>query len=167
MIVYSVLDRLVQDRRVDTPTSGIAPRTNLPTKEEFERYRAAVRRDLEWLLNTRRIPEPLPDGLREVERSVYYYGLPDFAQLNLSPGKVQADQEKLASMIARSVELFEPRLMNVQVFIDPRRSSDFHLHFNISARLKMKPRPEPVVYDTALDVNRGDYAVGVPGEGRG
>ena len=168
MIVYSVLDRLVQERRVDVPTAtGFASRSNVPTKEEFEHYRAAVRRDLEWLLNTRRIPEALPEGLREVERSVYYYGLEDFTQRNLSPGKNQSHQERLAAMIARSIEFFEPRLINVRVFVDTRRSSDFRLHFNISARLKMKPRPEPVVYDTSLDVSRGEYAVGVTGDARG
>jgi len=167
MIVYSVLDRLVQERRVDVPTSGFASRSNLPTKEEFEHYRAAVRRDLEWLLNTRRIPEPLPEGLKEVERSVYYYGLEDFTQRNLSPGKILAHQERLAAMIARAIEFFEPRLINVRVYIDPRRSSDFRLHFNISAKLKMKPRPEPVVYDTSLDVSRGEYAVGLSGDSRG
>jgi type VI secretion system protein ImpF len=168
MIVFSVLNRLVED--FEGTGNGLPyhprQRENIVTKGEFERYRASVRRDLEWLLNTRKIAESVPDGLKEVERSVYCYGLPDFSQLNLHPGRSEGDQAQLAGIITRVIELFEPRILDVRVTVDRRPSSDQNVHFQVSGRLKMKPRPEPVFYDTTLDVTRGEYAVEIPGEGR-
>jgi type VI secretion system protein ImpF len=150
---------------------GYSPRTSAQkdhavTRREFELYRASVRRDLEWLLNTRRIAEPVPDGLKEVEKSVYCYGLPDFSQLNLHPGRSEGDQARLAAIIARVIELFEPRILDVRVTVDSRPASIQSVRFQVAGRLKMKPRPEPVFYDTTLDVTRGEYEVEVPGEGR-
>jgi type VI secretion system protein ImpF len=171
MIVFSVLNRLVQERGAsrDMMTSTMEERgraAQAVSKGELERYRAAVRADLEWLLNTRRIAMELPEGLREVERSLFYYGLPDLAQLNLSPTKNPADQERLSALIARTIEIFEPRILNPRVSVDARRASAGDLHFQISGKLKLKPYPAPVVYDTKLDLNRGEYAVDGPGEGR-
>lgn len=178
MIVLSVLNRLVEDKDAGAESGllsapdrrGISPgralREGGVTKREFEVYRAAVRRDLEWLLNTRRIAEPVPEGLKEVERSVYCYGLPDFSQLNLQPGRSEGDQARLAGIIARVIELFEPRILDVRVTVDSRLGSTQNVRFQVSGRLKMKPRPEPVFYQTTLDVTLGEYAVEVPGEDR-
>jgi predicted component of type VI protein secretion system len=47
-----------------------------------------------------------------------------------------------------------------------RRTSPVDLRFQISGKLKLKPQPAPVVYDTTLDINRGQYAVDVLGEAR-
>jgi type VI secretion system protein ImpF len=172
MIDFSVLDRLVADQ---PPPHRVAAssgegrggqRQATVSKAEFERYRAAVRRDLEWLLNTRKNADPLPEGLREVEKSVYAYGLPDFSEFSLSTERNAADQERLAGMIARTIEIFEPRILDVRVAIGNRASSSRDLHFHVLGRLKMKPRPEPVCYDTKLDVTRGEYAVGIVGDGR-
>jgi type VI secretion system protein ImpF len=178
MIVLSVLNRLVEDKDADAESGrpaaperrGVSP-TRVPreggvTRREFEIYRASVRRDLEWLLNTRRIAEPVPEGLKEVERSVYCYGLPDFSQLNLHPGRSEGDQARLAAIIARVIELFEPRILDVRVTVDSRAGSPHNVRFQVSGRLKMKPRPEPVFYQTTLDVTLGEYAVEVPGEER-
>jgi type VI secretion system protein ImpF len=171
MIVLSVLNRLV-----DGAPAGSAPgasaggpgagRSAVVSRAEIERYRAAVRNDLEWLLNTRKIADPIPEHLKEVEKSVYCYGLPDLASLNLNPDSRQADQDRLAAIIARVIELFEPRILNVHVRVDPRPHALHDVHFQVSGRLQMRPRPEPVVYDAALDVTRGEYKLEVLGEGR-
>jgi type VI secretion system protein ImpF len=178
MIEFSVLDRLVGS--FDDNQPGEPPRSNerrgptrspklsgnVVTKAEFEKYRDSVRRDLEWLLNTRQVADPVPEGLKEVERSVYCYGLPDFTQLNLHPGRSEADQARLAGTIARAIELFEPRILDLRVTVASRPASSQNVYFQVSGKLKMKPRPEPVYYDTKLDVALGAYAVEVPGEGR-
>ncbi|MCU1237344.1 MAG: type secretion system lysozyme-related protein [Candidatus Solibacter sp.] len=171
MIVFSVLNRLVVERGSDrnVMTSTLEERgrnAQIVSKGELERYRAAVRSDLEWLLNTRRIAMELPEGLKEVERSLFYYGLPDIAALNLSPTKSLADQERLTALIARTIEIFEPRIINPRVSVDNRRASGVDVHFQISGKLKLKPHPAPVVYDTTLDLNRGQYAVDILGETR-
>ena len=193
MIVFSVLNRLVTRTRADAreeggfpdsapsgppdagnaetaspshatrPDYGYAQREQIVTRQEFEAYRAAVRKDLEWLLNTRRIALPLPEGLKEVERSVYNYGLPDFSQLNLHPGRSAGDQARLAELIAAVIRTFEPRILDVKVAVSHRDTMQ-NVRFQVSGRLKMKPRPEPIFYDTTLDVTRGDYAVQISGE---
>jgi type VI secretion system protein ImpF len=172
MIVLSVLDRLLNPRQVDReqgqPVPGTGRRERHPavSTREFETYRDAVKRDLEWLLNTRKIVDPLPEGLKEVEKSVYCYGLPDFSRFNLYTGDNQQDRERLAAMIARTIELFEPRILDLRVTASGRPSSGQALHFRVDGRLKLKPRPQPVCYDTMLDVTRGEYDVEVLGEGR-
>ena len=45
--------------------------------------KAALRRDLEWLLNTRRNPEPAPESMAELSQSLFNYGLPDFSALSI------------------------------------------------------------------------------------
>src|ERR1700676_3350694 len=49
--------------------------------------KAAVRRDLEWLLNTRRNPEPAPESMEQLSQSLYNYGLPDFSAFSLNSTK--------------------------------------------------------------------------------
>ena len=172
MIVLSVLDRLLntpspdRDQRPAAPGAGRGERHPTVSKREFESYRATVKRNLEWLLNTRKIVDPVPEGLKEVEKSVYCYGLPDFSRLNLYAGDNQQDQERLAAMIARTIELFEPRILDLRVTVGGRLSSGQALHFHVAGRLKVKPRPEPVRYDTVLDITRGEYQVQVLGDGR-
>ena len=174
MIVFSVLNRLVR-----YPEDQAAPRTPATrvgrwrdpvlTRAEFESYRAAVRQDLMWLLNTRRCSDPVPSDLREVERSVYCYGLPDFSQMNLNPAKSQMHQDRLAEIIRTTIELFEPRIIGVSVTAvfegSAGQGTEGHdLNFRLSGRLRMDPHPEPVAYDTTLDVLSGEYAVSIPGE---
>jgi type VI secretion system protein ImpF len=171
MIVFSVLNRLVQERGAsrNVMTSTLEERgrsAQAVSKGELERYRAAVRSDLEWLLNTRRIALELPEGLKEVERSLYYYGLPDLTSLNLHPSKSLGDQERLSALIARTIEIFEPRILAPRVSVEARRVSSGDVRFQISGKLKLKPHPAPVVYDTVLDLSRGQYAVDVLGETR-
>ncbi len=70
----SVLDRLIDLN----PRGGDAPMT---FAQSVRMVKDAVRRDLEWLLNSRRTIEPAPPELAELRRSVYHYGLPDISSL--------------------------------------------------------------------------------------
>jgi type VI secretion system protein ImpF len=169
MIVFSVLNRLVrypEDQVASRPPAARVGRWRDPvlTRAEFESYRAAVRQDLTWLLNTRRCPEPVPSDLRELERSVYSYGLPDFSQMNLNPARSQMHQDRLAEIIRTTIELFEPRIIGVSVTAVLANNDGHDLNFRLSGRLRMDPHPEPVAYDTTLDVLSGEYAVKIPGE---
>lgn len=152
----SVLDRLID----------LAPRTSQDEASSLARssaeLKAAVRRDVEWLLNTRRIAEPAPDDLTEVGRSVYHYGLPDINSMS-------ADAPDVALALRRHVEealaLFEPRLFNVRVSIPEETSgARRQLHFRIEALLRMDPNPEQVQFDTVVEVSSGKFQVA--GEGR-
>jgi len=147
----SVLDRLIDlaPRQPDDEPSSLA--------RSSADLRAAVRRDVEWLLNTRRIAEPAPDDLVEVGQSVYHYGLPDINSMS-------ADAPDVALALRRHVEtalaLFEPRLFNVRVSTpEEGEGARRQLHFRIEALLRMDPTPEQVQFDTVLEVSSGKYQV--------
>src|ERR1700761_1665048 len=87
------------------------------TRADSVRYlKRSLERDLEWLLNTRRPAEELSDGLTEVVKSVYWYGLPDLNSLSLSS---ELDRASLIRSIQASIATFEPRLTGVKVSLAP------------------------------------------------
>jgi type VI secretion system protein ImpF len=149
-VTLSVLDRLIDqepDRKQEPP----------PTRAQSLRdLRAALRRDLEWLFNTRATIEEPPESLREVERSVYNYGIQDTSNLSLRSPK---DQEVLAKSIKSAITFFEPRLQAVKVTIEPSADDVRGIHFNIEGLLRMDPAPEPVFFDTILEPSSGEYKV--------
>src|ERR1039457_769857 len=105
-VTQSVLDRLI-DR--DPASSSEAA----PTRAQSVRQlKASLRRDLEWLLNTRRTPEAVGSEVQELERSLFNYGLPDLTTLNWESTHARS---YLARMIEALLPTFEPRLKRVRV----------------------------------------------------
>src|SRR5829696_8276122 len=98
----SVLDRLLQ-------TGDAEPRT---WHDSLRIAKAALARDLEWLLNTRSIAESAPDTLTELRDSVYHYGLRDLTSVSADS---TAARRELLRTIADTIERFEPRLSDVHV----------------------------------------------------
>ena len=144
----SVLDRLIGD---DAEVSSIT------RSRSVRDLKAAVRRDLEWLLNTRAIAIPPPESLIEVRESVYTYGVSDITSLSADDPKARA---RLRSMIEEAIRVFEPRLMGVQVTESSLLTREARqLRFSIQAVLKMDPTPERISFDTVLDVSRQQYVV--------
>ncbi len=146
----SVLDRLIDqepERNQEPP---------LTRSQSLRELRTALRRDLEWLFNTRCTIESPPETLREVERSVYNYGIQDTSSLYMRSIK---DQEFLAKSIKTAINFFEPRLLSVKVTIGGSFGEVRGLHFSIEGLLRMDPAPEPVFFDTILDPSKGEYTV--------
>ena len=111
----------------------------------------ALRRDLEWLLNTRRTPVDLPPGFSELRKSVFNYGLPDLTAVSLHS---QADEGRLLDMLEKTIAMFEPRLARVKVVSrEPFRAQERTLHFHIEAFLLVDPAPEAVSFDTVFKVD--------------
>ena len=141
-ITQSIFDRL----------SDVDPRIT-PERQ----LKAAVRRDLEWLLNTRRVVEPPPESLIEVNRSLYNYGLPDFSSYSLSSPK---DRSKLLRALETTIALFEPRLAGVKVSaVESPTAGSRVLRFQIEGLLLKDPAPEQVSFDTVLQLANGEYQV--------
>jgi type VI secretion system protein ImpF len=146
-----VLDRLIDN---DPDTSVEIP---LSRSQSVQQLKEALRRDLEWLLNTRRIAVPPADSLTEVNRSVYVFGLPDFTAYSLSSPK---DQAKLLRYLHSTVKLFEPRLANTRIIALQESTPGTHtLHFRIEGLLLIDPAPEHVFFDTVLELSSGEYEV--------
>lgn len=147
----SILDRLID---LDPRTSTEIPLTH---GQSARAYKDSVRRDLEWLLNTRRIAEPPSESLREVNRSLYIYGLPDFSAYSLANPK---DQTKLVRFLQATLKLFEPRLSNTRLIpLEAPGLNTRTLRFRIEALLLMDPVPEHVAFDTVLQLTSGEYEV--------
>jgi type VI secretion system protein ImpF len=115
--------------------------------------KSAVRRDLEWLLNSRRIVDPPDEDLKELNRSAYVYGLPDLSALTMA---TTADRNRLVRQILGAINLFEPRLTNVRLLMvetDDDIKKDVRLR--IEAMLRMDPVPEPITFDTVIELKSG------------
>lgn len=147
-ITLSVLDRLI-DRE---PANQVEAAPSRP--QSVKLLKTAVRRDLEWLLNTRSIAEVPDEALESVNKSAYVYGLPDVSTLSMAnPG----DRNKLLAQIKRIINLFEKRLANVQVSIVPMEDAGKKdVHLRIDAMLRMDPVPEPVFFDTVIELKSGN-----------
>ena len=139
----SVLDRLIDDN----PTSNVEP--PLTRSQSVRVFKAALRRDLEWLLNARRIITPVPEDCEELARSVYTFGLPDITSMSKDS---RESFERLARLIQSAIDVFEPRLTGLTVDL---REGDSKLlrdvHFVIDGILRLDPMPERVMFDTRQD----------------
>jgi type VI secretion system protein ImpF len=146
----SVLDRLTDnDPRTGDPSISLSDSVRLT--------KAALLRDLDWLLNTRRIANPASDTHPEVQRSVYHYGLPDTTALS---GEDPAVRRQLQREIQESLRLFEPRLTQIEVTIVPvTEATRRQVRFVVEALLRLDPDTERVVFDTVLDVSNGAFTM--------
>ena len=139
----SVFDRLIDDDPHVTREPPAAAHEVLP------RIVAAVRRDLEWLLNTRLtwLDEDLL-AFEELKTSIATYGLPDFSHESL---RSTQSLERLKRTIEQAIATFEPRLTRVTVTPRPPDEHSRALRFRIDAVLRIEPIREPVSFDTELE----------------
>jgi type VI secretion system protein ImpF len=150
-VTPSLVDRLI-DRE---PSAAADPYTS--RSQSVRQLKASLRRDLEWLLNTRRNPEAAPESLAETSRSLYNYGLPDFSALSLNSPR---DRSRLLLELEKTLEIFEPRLKDIRVsMLEPPSPSSRILHFQIEGLLMMDPAPEQVSFDTMLQLASGEYQI--------
>jgi type VI secretion system protein ImpF len=147
-ITVSVLDRLIDlepGNRMENPLSR---------SQSVRLLKNAVRRDLEWLLNSRRICDPPDEGLKELNRSAYTYGLPDLSSLTMA---ASGDRNKLVRQILATINLFEPRLANVRlVVVETPDSAKKDVRLRVEAMLRMDPVPEPISFDTVIELKSGN-----------
>src|SRR5689334_19745842 len=105
-VTPSVLDRLI-DR-----DPGIAADPPQVRAASVRQLKASLRRDLEWLLNARRTPDAVGSEFKELEQSLYNYGLPDATSLSRDSVR---DRAKITRMLEETLRTFEPRLSEIQV----------------------------------------------------
>jgi type VI secretion system protein ImpF len=149
-VTPSVLDRLL-DYEPEISREPIASRA-----KSLREFKQAVKRDLEWLLNTRQVAEEFPPEMKQVRHSLAAYGLPDFSNVST---KNPTDQKQMLHQIEEAISFFEPRLEDVVVTLEPSRDTERAMHFHIDARLRVEPAPEPVMFDTVLQLGSGQYVV--------
>jgi type VI secretion system protein ImpF len=151
-----LLDRLIDadpgepaDRPVSTATAIAALRTS-------------VCNDLEELLNTRRRWRSWDPRLTELDRSLAGFGMPDFAAGAFND---QRRREELRKLVEACIRRFEPRIANLAVTLlenpDPFSPT---LRLRIEAMLRADPAPEPITFDTVVDLDTKNVSVS-PREG--
>jgi len=151
-VTQTVIDRLIDDEEAAKTMDDVASRAR------SERHlKIGLRRDLEWLLNTRRTPEPAGDEYKETSRSLFNYGLPDITSLNWENSR---DRTRLARSIEDVVSLFEPRISHLKVVpVETDAATRHILRFQITGMLEMDPAPVHVSFDTVLQLTSGEYQV--------
>jgi len=149
-VTLSVLDRLIDDEpknRSEVP---------LTRAQSVRLMKAALRRDLEWLLNTRRTIDLAPESARETARSVYHYGFTDTSSKSVLSSR---DQNDLVREMESTLAAFETRLKRARVRVETVQGGVRALRFVIEGLLCMDPSPEPVVFDTFFELGKGEYEV--------
>ena len=150
-ITPSLLDRLLDD----APAQSQEP---MPSRSQNVRgLKASVARDLEALLNTRRETlEELDADWVETKTSLLTYGLPDFTAFSLLGEK---DRARIRRTLEEAIAIFEPRLERVHITLDAPREHDRALRFRVDGLLRVDPAPEPVTFDTVLQLPSQQYVV--------
>ena len=146
-LLPSLMDRLAQ-----SDSSGNARGIT------FTDTKAAIRRDLERMLNTRWRCIGGPADLKELEISLINYGLPDCTAGGIAVG---TGREELRRTIERSIQKYEPRFKSVRVkLVGNTEEADRTLRFRIDAVLH--GTAETVVFDSALEPSTATFEVKRP-----
>jgi type VI secretion system protein ImpF len=138
-----LLDRLIDDApdHLEDPPLSAA--------DGMDRLRAAVRRDMEALLNARRPWRPVPDHYPALLTSPLTYGIPDVMAATLADPR---RRDGLRAQIEDAIRRFEPRFAAVRVILlDNEDKLEPTLHLRIEALLRAEPAPEPVAFDTVVE----------------
>ncbi len=123
---------------------------------DIQVVRKSVLRDVENLLNTRRIISEPSTGYPYLNESMYVYGLEDFVAKNPKNPDVR---QALKFSIETTISKFEPRLRRVSVEFNDQEGNEQNLCFAVRATLYADPVHEPIYFDTWFSVNRGEYRI--------
>jgi type VI secretion system protein ImpF len=150
-VTLSFLDRLIDYE------PKLATDQNVSRSRSVQQLKAALRRDLEWLLNTRRSPDAVGPEYKELEHSLYNYGVQDVSGMSWDS---KNDQMRLTKMIEQAVATFEPRITRIKVVaLEAQAAAKHVLRFQIEGLLDMDPAPELITFDTLLQLSSGEYQV--------
>jgi type VI secretion system protein ImpF len=147
----SILDRLLDDDpRVPADAAGSG-------YFDLARFKQAVARDLEALLNSRCVD--LNEDIERyphARRSVINFGIIDLSSLSLLDPD---DRALLRDKIRITIERHEPRLARVRVALDVPKNMERMLRFRVDAVLKVHPSKPPVVFDAMLQLSSNAYQI--------
>jgi type VI secretion system protein ImpF len=149
IITQSLIDRLIDD---DPQGSADAHESE---EDAVARYKVALRRDLENLLNTRRPWLPGVARYPGLDRTVIGYGIPDLSTEDMS---VPAVRERVRRVIAQVIREHEPRLSEIDIEMDDGPTSR-GMRLRIAAVLNIMQSEETVVYEAS--VRPGDRTIEV------
>ena len=139
----SLIDSLTDldpDRTEERPSAS---------RESARKLRDSLRRDLENLLNTRERCLSLPEDLRELDRSVYSYGVEDLSGADLASKETR---ENFLQHLGQRIRAHDPRFHSVKVeSLEGDDPHDRTLRLRIEALVKLDGGREDVRFDFRLE----------------
>jgi len=122
------------------------------------RFKAAVIRDLGWLLNSVALDVCMDlDRYPEVQKSVLNFGLPDLSGHTSSTIDVRSVEKSIRAAILQ----FEPRVIRSSLEVKVHSNADEMSHnsliFEIMGEVFGQPSPFQVVLKSELDLECGEF----------
>ena len=145
LVTQSLLDRLREHEQwPETRNASIAM------------FRESLKRDMEWLLNTRQPILPELEDFPRTKKSVIRFGFPDVLTFGSSAGK---DPAALVRALEECIRLYEPRIKNPSVELARTDAASRSLKFHVLGRISYEDMEEEIKFDTVLELIRGEYEV--------
>jgi type VI secretion system protein ImpF len=119
-------------------------------------YRESMKRDMEWLLNTRQPVIPELESYPATAASVLNFGLPEIRSFDGSAGK---EQNALTLALEKCIRAFEPRISQPRVFLAYSDHLSRSLRFHIEGQIFYENMEEEIKFDTVLELISGEYEV--------
>ena len=69
------------------------------------------------------------------------------------------DRSYIRRALEDAIAAFEPRLDRVRITVDDPQSNERVLRFRVEGWLRIEPVPEPVAFDTVLQLTTREYVV--------
>jgi type VI secretion system protein ImpF len=145
LITQSLIDRLSE--REQWPETRAA---------SISMFRESLKRDLEWLLNTRQPVMPELESFPATSASILNYGLPDIHRFDGSAGR---EQNVLTLSLERCIRVFEPRINHPRVFLSRTDPLSRNIRFHIEGQVNFENMEEEIKFDTVLELISGEYEV--------
>ena len=119
-------------------------------------YRDSIKRDLEWLLNTRKPVMPELEGYPLTAASVLNFGLPDLHSFDGSAGR---EHNALTVALEKCIRIYEPRISQPHVYLTRTDLLSRSLRFHIEGQIVYENMDEEIKFDTVLEMISGEYEV--------
>lgn len=126
------------------------------SREAVRRYEDSVRRDLEWLFNSRRVKDDRLERYPQLRSSVFCFGIPD---LNSEDPSRTHDKDELLHNMEDAVARFDRRLRDLTIEFGSPVLGSHLLHFQIAGVVMMDPVPAEVAFQSSLDPTNGECKV--------
>lgn len=142
LITQSLMDRLIDHD--DWP---------MTRNSSLRMYREGIKRDVEWLLNTRRPYVTAVDKYENASVSVFNFGVPDLTALRSN------DPNSVLTAILQALITYEPRIRDPRVHLVRSDVLARSLRFHVDGMLAFEEGEEDISFDTVLEIISGEYEV--------
>ena len=143
LVTQSLIDRLTDYDEVPTTRA-----------QSIAMFRNGIKRDVEWLLNSRKAFVPEIESYPLAANSVFTFGLPDVNEL---PGGNSASN--VLAAISQTLLIHEPRIRDPRVSLVRTDELARSLRFHVEGKLILENSEEDISFDTLFEVTSGEYQV--------